>query len=131
MYLLRVIAVLVLTFLLLSFLKYHLVDTHTNTKARIQGSLISEFSAKTDEEWINNLKYSRIVACQPFDAFDAYADKFIIKLESGQKAMIKLMEKTSLFDRAFRTLDWHPYLAYLLYLQNTDYSHYYLFVDCS
>ena len=116
--------VLLFLFFATSYLKFNFYDEHRYiypnkeqnavSNGRLKWKLadsprvVSEFSSEVDEEWIPVMKYSTITFCVPFDAFDAYADKFIIELEGGYKAMIKLMEKQSLFDRALRTITFDP-----------------------
>jgi len=66
--------------------------------------VVREFSAEEDAAWLPALAHGEIVSCEPFDAFDAYADKFVVRLADGRKAMLKLVEKHTLLDRALRTV---------------------------
>ena len=95
-------------FLLISYVKYNLFDEHIDQPVSFpQGEKsVSEFNAQVDADWLPVMRSGSIVSCVPFDAFDAYADKFIIHFADGRKGMLKLMERRSLFDRALRLFAW-------------------------
>lgn len=103
--------VLCVLFIGASWIKFTFYDTQQNYNRTIRNDnslkVVSEFSEEVDNEWIPIMKYGNIIHCEPFKAFDAYADKFIIEIEGGYKGMIKLMEKQSLFSRALQTIHYN------------------------
>ena len=106
----------VAVFLAVSWLKFELVDGGGRTlPVDLPNGVITVRSlghAPMDVEWLPVLRYGKIVHCSPFNTADAFADKFIVYFEDGRKAMLKLMERRSLFDRGLRTVSWDPCVLY-------------------
>lgn len=111
-----ILILFICTFFGVSYVKFNLWDEHLQTQQFYDHKVVSMFNEKVDDEWIPILKYGKIISCVPFDAFDAYADKFIVEFDGGYKGMFKLMEKPSLFDRAIRTVHWNMFVLIIINL---------------
>ena len=108
-----IIFYLAISYLHFTFTSTEQIDTNTFIQlervieriSNFQASslVLSEFSKEADNNWLDVLKYGEIIVARPFKGNDAYAEKFIVYFNGGKKGSLKLIERSSLFDREVRS----------------------------